>query len=358
MAERQAYVTLVTNENYGTGALVLGHSLKETNTERKKVVLITQNLSLVTKQRLLEVWDELVEVEAIDSQDDIRLAILQRPELGVTFTKIQIWRLTQFEKVVFLDADTLVLKNVDELFERPELSAAPDVGWPDCFNSGVFVCVPSSDTYKRLEEFIKTSGSSFDGGDQGLLNNFFPGWAESSTRRLSFLYNVVSHSFYSYLPAFLKYKDDIKIVHFIGERKPWYHRPGPGADINDLAHKWWAVYDRHINWGPGQSPAAISLENLRISSFGTGGFTQPSSSSGDFHGRFNEKLAGYRVSWEEAVVPMPAAYMDRLEGRMENLEQNIATMSTTLQAVEQLLEKDQREATSTSSSSSTTKPKK
>jgi len=40
---------------------------------------------------------------------------------------------------VFLDADTLVLDNVDELFERPELAAAPDVGWPDCFNSGVFV---------------------------------------------------------------------------------------------------------------------------------------------------------------------------------------------------------------------------
>lgn len=44
---------------------------------------------------------------------------------------------------VFLDADTLVVSNVDELFERPELSAAPDKGWPDCFNSVSVLFLPS-----------------------------------------------------------------------------------------------------------------------------------------------------------------------------------------------------------------------
>jgi glycogenin glucosyltransferase len=84
------------------------------------------------------------------------------------------WKLVQYSKCVFLDADTLVrdeqsisfvnvfitltltyksvfyqiLKNCDELFDRDELSAAPDAGWPDCFNSGVFVFVPSEDTFK------------------------------------------------------------------------------------------------------------------------------------------------------------------------------------------------------------------
>jgi len=70
--------------------------------------------------------------------------------------------LTQYEKCVFLDADTMVLQNVDDLFEREELSAAPDVGWPDCFNSGVFVFRPSSETYSKLLKFAKTVGS-FDG---------------------------------------------------------------------------------------------------------------------------------------------------------------------------------------------------
>lgn len=48
------------------------------------------------------------EVDVLDSQDSANLALLARPELGVTFTKLHCWRLTQFDKCVFLDADTLV----------------------------------------------------------------------------------------------------------------------------------------------------------------------------------------------------------------------------------------------------------
>ena len=55
-----------------------------------------------------------------------------------------------------------VLQNVDELFDREELSAAPDAGWPDCFNSGVFVFKPSQETYESLLSFA-TSKGSFDG---------------------------------------------------------------------------------------------------------------------------------------------------------------------------------------------------
>ena len=46
-----------------------------------------------------------------------------------------------------MDADTMVLQNVDDLFNREELSAAPDAGWPDCFNSGVFVYKYASHFY-------------------------------------------------------------------------------------------------------------------------------------------------------------------------------------------------------------------
>ena len=55
-----------------------------------------------------------------------------------------------------------MLQNCDELFEREEFSAAPDPGWPDCFNSGVFVFRPSEETYTRLMEFAASTGS-FDG---------------------------------------------------------------------------------------------------------------------------------------------------------------------------------------------------
>ena len=114
------------------------------------------------RQRLCRVWDELIDVEQLDSGDVEHLDLLSRPELGVTFSKINAWRLIQYSKCVFLDADTLVLQNVDELFDREELSAAPDVGWPDCFNSGVFVFEPSLQTFHNLLELAVQIGS-FDG---------------------------------------------------------------------------------------------------------------------------------------------------------------------------------------------------
>ena len=54
------------------------------------------------------------------------------------------------------------MRNCDELFERDELSAASDAGWPDCFNSGVFVFKPSLETYNKLVQFAVSQGS-FDG---------------------------------------------------------------------------------------------------------------------------------------------------------------------------------------------------
>lgn len=62
-----------------------------------------------------------------------------------------------------------VLSNIDELFEREELSAAPDPGWPDCFNSGVFVFAPSSETHEKLLAFCSENGS-FDGERPEYLN--------------------------------------------------------------------------------------------------------------------------------------------------------------------------------------------
>ncbi len=64
---------------------------------------------------------------------------------------------------MFLDADVVVLQDIDDLFEREEFSAAPDAGWPDCFNSGVFVFRPSKDTFNKLVHFASQQHASFDG---------------------------------------------------------------------------------------------------------------------------------------------------------------------------------------------------
>ncbi|XP_013149537.1 PREDICTED: uncharacterized protein LOC106111891 isoform X2 [Papilio polytes] len=250
----RAWVTLATNDSYGLGALVLAHSLRRAGSAYPAVVLITPSVTDAMRDRLSAVFAEVVVVDVLDSGDAAHLALLQRPELGITFTKIHCWNLTQYEKCVFLDADTLVVQNCDELFEREELSAAPDVGWPDCFNSGVFVYRPSAETFASLITFAQERGS-FDGGDQGLLNSYFSDWAHGDiNKHLPFLYNVTSAAFYSYLPALKHYGQNLKIIHFIGAAKPWLQqfdwqsRSVDAPDhLRELLQQWWDLFVSQVH---------------------------------------------------------------------------------------------------------------
>lgn len=198
----ESWVTLATNDTYCLGALVLGQSLKQVGTTRSKVILITPDVSAKMKDVLSQVYDVVKEVDTINSGDERILAVMKRPELGVTLTKIHSWSLVEYSKCVFLDSDTLFLRNADELFEREELSAVCDIGWPDCFNSGVFVFKPSIETFNSLLKLASEEGS-FDGGDQGLLNTYFSDWSSSDiSRHLSFIYNMTLIAAYSYPPAY------------------------------------------------------------------------------------------------------------------------------------------------------------
>ncbi|XP_071848416.1 glycogenin-1-like [Apostichopus japonicus] len=256
--DREAFVTLATNDPYAYGALILGQSLRNVKTTRKLAVLVTSQVTQPLRRQLNLVFDHIQQVDPLDSQDAAHLTLLARPELGITFSKLHCWTLTQYSKCVFLDADCLVLRNVDDLFEREELSAAPDVGWPDCFNSGVFVFRPSLETHKELIQCALTLGS-FDGGDQGLLNTFFKDWpTKDMNRHLPFIYNMTSSMSYSYLPAYLFFRHDIRIVHFIGLGKPWlytYHvrnghlQPPQGLTSHhdeEFVKKWWSIFVSHI----------------------------------------------------------------------------------------------------------------
>ncbi|XP_058054798.1 uncharacterized protein LOC131206305 isoform X2 [Anopheles bellator] len=254
---KYAWVTLATNDSYSLGALVVAHSLKRVHTAHQLAVLITPGVSESMRTKLRAVFDLVDEVNLLDSKDEANLALLKRPELGITFTKLHCWRLTQYEKCVFLDADTLVLRNCDELFEREELSAAPDIGWPDCFNSGVYVFRPSLETFASLLQFAVTHGS-FDGGDQGLLNAYFSDWAHKDIQKhLPFVYNTSSVATYSYLPAFKHFGQNTKILHFIGVSKPWLQNfnsetrkvyvPSDCHHLANFLQYWWDIFCEDVH---------------------------------------------------------------------------------------------------------------
>lgn len=168
---------------------------------------------------------------------------MDRPDLIAAFTKIELWRQTQYKKLVYLDADVVALRAPDELLTLDkDFSAVPDIGWPDCFNTGVMVLKPNMEDYYSLLALAQR-GISFDGADQGLLNMHFKDW-----HRLSFTYNCTPSGNYQYLPAYKHFGSTISMVHYIGQQKPWsMERQGTryGGPYSELLGRWWEVYDRH-----------------------------------------------------------------------------------------------------------------
>jgi len=252
---------------------VLAHSLRDAATTKKLAVLVTsdsvstdalaelqasqtrscdQSRLTLSSQR---VYDYVIPVERIVNQQPQNLALMDRVDLHSTFTKITLWKQTQFRRIVYMDSDMVVWRAPDELFniEAP-FSAAPDIGWPDLFNSGLMVLKPNMGDYWALHAMAQR-GISFDGADQGLLNMHF----KNTYNRLSFSYNVTPSAHYQYIPAYRHFQSSISATHFIGKEKPWTQgrdaSNGPGP-YNEITGRWWAVYDRHYR-GEVSPPALL-----------------------------------------------------------------------------------------------------
>lgn len=221
--------------------------MRDARTKKKLAVLVTlDTLSADTITELKSLYDYVIPVDRIRNPNPANLYLMGRPDLLYAFTKIALWRQTRFRKIVYLDADVVALRAMDELFDiDAPFAAAPDVGWPDAFNTGVMVLTPDMGEYWALQTMAST-GDSFDGADQGLLNQYFE---HRSWHRLKFTYNTTPNAQYQWEPAYRYYKRDISAVHFIGKDKPWTAgRKGPGGYgvYNELLARWWAVYDRHL----------------------------------------------------------------------------------------------------------------
>lgn len=200
----QGVFTLLYNEEYLAGALVLAIALRKI-LERQPEVNISLGV-IIDKERLNDsqvsllrgLYDDIIEVEQLESDMDHRLTYdLGRPELKQTFTKIQLWSLTKYDNILYLDADTLPNVPKDESqgsildllkldFASNKILAAPDSGFPDIFNSGVMLLKPNMSDYTNLLNLIEESRVdrklSFDGDGPGSPKRVFQPAARLGSR--------------------------------------------------------------------------------------------------------------------------------------------------------------------------------
>ncbi|TFK36953.1 hypothetical protein BDQ12DRAFT_686149 [Crucibulum laeve] len=266
MSSTYAFVTLVSSDSYLPGALALAAALNDVHPSPpvdpevpfQTVCLVTpESVDVSTIKLLRRAFNVVIGVEILEHENERGLRLLGRPDLTTVLTKLHIFRLTQYSKVIFLDADVLPIRPLSHLFKLPyEFSAVPDVGWPDIFNSGVLVLTPGEDKFTQINDLLKTKGT-WDGGDQGILNE----WCGGDWNRLSFTYNTTPTAAYTYAPAYERYGSQISAIHFIGSNKPWksisYRAPFTSRDpaksdsvqqaydYESLVDRWYSVYDKH-----------------------------------------------------------------------------------------------------------------
>jgi Glycosyl transferase family 8/Alpha-2,3-sialyltransferase (CST-I) len=205
---RCAYVTVVSG-NYHHGARALANSLRDTS----DVPLLALCTADADRIALAASGIHVIDVPPIANPN---LPGTFKRRFGATYTKLNVFRLDFLDRLVYLDSDTVVLKNIDDLFEGSGFAAAPDAGIDlpssDTFNSGVFAVDPSFELFEGLLRQLPHTPSN-DGGDQGFLNNVFTDW-----NRLPPEYNTTKRLF-SHHPE-LYVPDDIKVLHYVGS-KPW-----------------------------------------------------------------------------------------------------------------------------------------
>ncbi|GLS32171.1 Alpha-N-acetylglucosamine transferase [Mesorhizobium albiziae] len=266
-AGRHAYVTLVTNRDYAMGALALVRSLRLTGTQADIVVLHTGGVVADDLTPLAGLGARLILAELLPTSDafnerhararlhaEAPFTKGNKPAFHTpldNFAKLRLWQLTEYEKCVFIDADALVLKNIDRLFGYPEFSAAPNVYETLAdfhrLNSGVFVAAPSETTFAAMLEKLDRPGAFWKRTDQSFLQEFFPDW-----HGLPVFSNMLQYVWFN-LPELWDWKS-IAVVHYQYE-KPW-ERDHPKAEkLKPLIDLWHAFHS-----GEG-IPDIASLDN-------------------------------------------------------------------------------------------------
>ncbi|KAJ7945266.1 Hexosyltransferase [Quillaja saponaria] len=245
---REAYATILHSAHvYVCGAIAAAQSIRMSGSTRDLVILVDETISVYHRSGLEEAGWKIRIIRRIRNPKAEKDAYNEW-----NYSKFRLWQLTDYDKIIFIDADLIILRNIDFLFGMPEISATGNNG--TLFNSGVMVIEPSNCTFKLLMDHINEI-ESYNGGDQGYLNEIFTWW-HRIPRHMNFLKHFwigddeekkqMKTQLFGAEPPILY------VLHYLG-LKPWLCFRDYDCNWNwdimqeftsDVAHeKWWKVHD-------------------------------------------------------------------------------------------------------------------
>lgn len=219
MNQKYTYVTLLGTDDYLIGTLCLWKSLRNVKSKYPLLVLCSQNISVdvlnILKHKKIQ-YKVLEEQIVTNHKNEGEYA-----RWSFTFDKLQIFNLVEYDKIVFLDSDMYVVKNIDCLFNAQHMSAvvADVYDQPNCkeLNSGLMVIVPQKQEYSQLTSLLhsKVIKKLPMCGDQDIIRLFYNNWSNETKLKLPNQYNM-------YFTNIKKYKwGGVSVIHFVYDKKPW-----------------------------------------------------------------------------------------------------------------------------------------
>ncbi|KAJ3303817.1 hypothetical protein HDV03_003489 [Kappamyces sp. JEL0829] len=175
-----AIVFYVTNSDYVCSALINVKRLRRFQTAASVDIIFmapeTNAIPAVFFDKITALGIKVLVTEPIRAANDIN------PYYRDCMNKLYIFKLEQYQRVIFLDSDSLVLRNMDALFLLPSASpqsrlAAPRAGWIDqtdrpWFTSWFLVVEPSAKVYQE-RIYGRLQSLRADTADMDLLNQEF-----------------------------------------------------------------------------------------------------------------------------------------------------------------------------------------
>lgn len=243
-------MTLATNADYCIGAVALSRSLRAAGS---RAPLLVMTLPGVDAAPLRGEAVDVVEVAPPRLSDAFRARHARAAQHAAApftrgtkpdfhdpldnFAKLRLWEFEQFERLVFIDADAIVVRNVDRLLDYPEFSAAPnlyaELADMHRLNSGVFVARPDRRTYAAMLARLDAPDAFWRRTDQTFLEAFYPDW-----HGLPYTYNTLQYVFFN-LPDLWCWPQ-VRIVHYQYE-KPWQRDHPKAAELAPLIDLWHRV---------------------------------------------------------------------------------------------------------------------